>query len=188
MRTTLLTVFLLGATLSHPAERAIEKEILVKAGVDAVWQAWTTKDGVKSFFAPDGEVELRPDGPYEIYFNPYAEPGLKGGDGNRLMAFQEHKMLAFTWNAPPHLPEARKQRTHVVVRFEPQGERQTLVKLRHDGWGDGGEWDKAFDYFSKAWPQVLANLERRFSQGPVDWSEWLKQLPKKPASYFPAQN
>ena len=34
----------------------------------------------------------------------------------RILAFQEKKMLSFTWNAPS-LPEARKQRTHVTLRF-----------------------------------------------------------------------
>ena len=47
----------------------------MKAPVEAVWQAWTTSEGIKSFFAPDARVEARPDGPFEIYFNPYAPPG-----------------------------------------------------------------------------------------------------------------
>ena len=33
---------------------------------------------------------------------------------------------------------------------------ETRVSLHHTGWGDGGEWDKAYDYFNKAWDNVLA--------------------------------
>jgi hypothetical protein len=47
------------------------------------------------------------------------------------------------------------------------------------GWGEGGEWDKAFAYFSTAWPHVLQNLQESFSKGPVNWTNWLEQLKKK---------
>lgn len=33
-------------------ERAVSKQVTVKAPVEAVWNAWTTTEGVKSFFAP----------------------------------------------------------------------------------------------------------------------------------------
>ena len=38
------------------------------------------------------------------------------------------------------------------------------------GWGTGDEWVKAHAYFDKAWDQVLANLAKRFAEGPIDWS------------------
>ena len=85
-------------------------------------------------------------------------------------------MLSFTWNAPPHLPEARAQRTSVTVRLAPGTDGFTDVRLTHSGWGDGGQWDKAYDYFNGAWGRVLANLEKRFVDGPYDWSAWLRQM------------
>jgi hypothetical protein len=48
--------------------------------------------------------------------------------------------------------------------------------MTHLGWGDGGEWDKAYDYFNKAWDNVLANLQKRFVSGPVDWTDWLARM------------
>ena len=84
------------------------------------------------------------------------------------------------WNAPPHLPEARKQRTHVTVRLVQKAPGQTVVRVHHDGWGSGGEWDKAFEYFSEAWGHVLRQLKERFAKGPKDWTEWLNQLRSTP--------
>jgi uncharacterized protein YndB with AHSA1/START domain len=176
MRYLLAVLLLLLAPNLRAAERAIELSVDVRAPVAEVWRAWTTTEGVTSFFAPEGRVELRVDGPFELFFDPLAEPGAMGADGMRILAFQERKMLSFTWNAPPSLPEARKQRTHVVVRFEAVGDTVTTVTLHHDGWGTGGEWDTAFSYFSQAWPKVLANLKRRFASGPLDWSAWLEQM------------
>ena len=163
-------------TAAHAEERALHKEVVVKAALPAVWDAWTTTEGIKTFFAPDAHVEARPDGPFEIYINPFAEPGMKGADGMRFLAVQPMTMLSYTWNAPPSLPEARKQRTVVILRFTPVSDQETRVTMTHVGWGDGGEWDKAYLYFDKAWDRVLGNLQKRFAEGPVDWSEWLSKL------------
>ena len=46
----------LCATVAGAQERAITEKITVKANVDDVWKAWTTSDGIKSFFAPDAKV------------------------------------------------------------------------------------------------------------------------------------
>ena len=178
----LLTALLVAALAMNAVaeERALHKEVVVKAPLADVWNAWTTTEGVKTFFAPDANVEARPDGPFQIYMNPYAEPGMKGADEMRVLAVQPMKMISFNWNAPPSLPEARKQRTVVIVRFSPVGEAETRVTLTHIGWGDGGEWDKAYAYFDHAWGMVLGNLQKRFESGPIDWTEWLARLKSRP--------
>ena len=151
-------------------ERRISAEIEVSASLADVWDAWTTHSGITSFFAPACHVELRPGGPYEIYFNPDAPPGERGAEGTLILAYQPEKMLAITWSAPPHLPEVRRHRTSVVIRLYPVAGGKTLVTLNHTGWGEGDDWDLAFDYFMKAWAEiVLPRLGRRFDDGPVDW-------------------
>jgi len=159
-------------------ERAIDKEVVIAANVDQAWDAWTTRAGIVSFFAPDAVIEPRVGGAFHIHIDPTAPPGMKGADDMRFLALQPKKMISFDWNAPPSLPQARLQRTFVIVRFEPVNERETRVSLHHTGWGDGGEWDKAFAYFDRAWSNVLANLKKRFDSGPQDWTEWLNQLRK----------
>ncbi len=170
------------AMLANAGERMITKEVIVKAPLPQVWDAWTTTEGIKTFFAPDGHVEAHPDGPFQIYINPYAEPGMKGADDMRVLAVQRFRMLSFTWNAPPSLPEARKQRTVVILRFDAPNANETHVTLTHVGWGDGGEWDKTYAYFDKAWEKVLGNLQTRFATGPIDWTEWLNRLKAAPAT------
>ena len=160
------------------AERAIDKEVVIAAKPDQAWDAWTTRAGITSFFAPDAKIEAKVGGAFHIYIDPLAEPGMKGADDMRFMALQPNKMLSFDWNAPPSLPEVRQQRTFVTVRLTPVGNDQTRVTLHHVGWGEGSEWDKAYAYFDRAWGNVLANLKKRFETGPVDWSEWMSQLRK----------
>jgi uncharacterized protein YndB with AHSA1/START domain len=158
------------------AERAIDKEVLVNATLDQAWQAWTTREGIVTFFAPDAKIEARVGGAFQIYFDPGAAPGAKGADDMRFLALQPQKMLSFDWNAPPSLPEARQQRTFVVVRFAAVDDKSTRVSLHHTGWGEGGEWDKAYSYFDRVWANVLGGMKTRFERGPTDWGPWLKQL------------
>lgn len=174
----LFGLFLMLGSLSpaHAHERALDKEVIIKASLEQAWQSWTTREGIVAFFAPDARIEPKVGGAFQIYMDPGAAPGNKGADDMRFMALQPMKMLSFDWNAPPHLPQARAQRTFVTVRFEPAGEGQTRVTLHHTGWGDGGEWDKAYAYFDRAWGNVLNNLKKRYDSGPQDWTEWLAQL------------
>ncbi|MEO7335561.1 MAG: SRPBCC domain-containing protein [Caldimonas sp.] len=167
-----------SAGASGAAERAIDMDVIVAAPIDSVWQAWTTRAGIESFFAPEAEIEPRVGGAFHIHMDPLAEPGMKGADDMRFMALQKPTMLSFDWNAPPSLPETRTQRTFVVVRLADLDGKSTRVTLHHTGWGNGGEWDRTFDYFDRAWGRVLGNLKKRFDDGPQDWGEWLEGLRK----------
>lgn len=177
-RTVCVFALAVLAAASHAAERAVEKTVEVAASLDQTWAAWTTRDGIVSFFAPDAEIDARAGGAFHIYIDPGAPAGFKGADGMRYMSVQPKKMISFEWNAPPSLPDVRTQRTFVVIRLESVAENLTRVRLHHTGWGDGGEWDRAYIYFDRAWGNVLANLKKRFETGPIDWKPWLDQLQK----------
>ena len=148
------------------------------APIDAVWETWTTKAGIESFFAPEAEIEAKVGGAFHIHIDPLGKPGSKGADDMRFMALQAPHMLSFDWNAPPSLPEVRQQRTFVVVRLAEVDAKTTRVTLHHSGWGKGGEWDKAYTYFDAAWGRVLANLSQRHAKGPIDWAPWMEVLRK----------
>lgn len=153
-------------------EKVIVGQITVPAPVDQVWDAWTTEEGAQTFFARKCKIILEPGGAYEMLFDLDAEVGNQGGEGMVVLAVQPKRMLAFTWNAPPHLPTVRGQMTHVTVRMRPIGPDETSVALRHDGWGEGGEWEEAYQYFVRAWLEVvLPRLKYRFENGPIDWNE-----------------
>ena len=160
------------------AERSIDKQVEVAATLDQAWDTWTTRDGITSFFAPDAKIEPRVGGAFQVYMDPLAAPGMKGADDMRYMALQPKRMISFDWNAPPHLAQARQQRTFVVVRFEPVSDTLTRVTLHHTGWGDGGEWEQAYAYFDRAWTAALGNMKKRFDSGPQDWTQWMDSLRK----------
>jgi len=176
MRVFAALVLWVLASVAAAQERAITKEVVVPAGIDAVWAAWTSEAGIESFMAPEAEIDARPGGAFHVHFDPFGQPGMKGADDMRYMALQKPTLLSFDWNAPPQFAQARRQRTFVIVRLKALDADSTQVKLTHIGWGDGGEWDQTFGYFDRAWGSVLGNLRKRFETGPRDWTEWLAQL------------
>ena len=151
--------------------RSIIKDVAIQAGMEEAWAAWTTKKGLESFFAPECHIELKLFGRYEIFFLPEAEPGNRGAENNIILAVEPYEMFSFTWDAPKTMPEVRKQRTSVVVKFKKIEGNKTGIFMCHTGWGDGDEWDRAFDYFSEAWDVVLKRLAIRFEVGPIDWEK-----------------
>jgi uncharacterized protein YndB with AHSA1/START domain len=154
--------------LKNTSDKVLRKEIIVTASLKEVWDAWTTTEGVKSFFSSEAKVELAIGGAYEIYFileNPY---GTKGSEGCKVLSFLPMEMLSFEWNAPPDFGELRGHHTRVILQFQELESDKVKVILSHLGWGKGEDWDRLYDYFGKAWAYVLNNLKKRFAQGPID--------------------
>lgn len=152
-------------------EKKIEKVIEVNAGIEKVWETWTTETGVKSFFAPQAQINLTEGGKYEMYFTPDAPEGSKGGEGCEVLKVYPLHKLVFTWNFPPSIPSLRDSgaKTEVSVELEEIDESTTKVNLTHYGWLKGEDWQSGFDYFTAAWEVVLTRLKKRFETGPVDW-------------------
>ncbi len=143
--------------------RMLRKEVTVRASLDAVWHAWTTPEGIASFFAPESKIELKPGGAYELYIDnrPETPEGSRGCEGCTVLSLVPRAMLSFTWNAPPTFPNLRFERTTVALLFQESGPEEIRVQLTHLGWGEGFEWDQAYDYFDRAWDWVLNNLKKK---------------------------
>ncbi len=138
-------------------------EKIVKASKEQVWNAWTTNEGAKSFFADNVNIELAIGGKYEIYFDQEKQKGLQGSEGCKILSYLPEEMLSFSWNAPPSFPVERAEYTWVVIQLEETAKGQTKVKLSHLGWREGGRRLEVREYFNRAWPHVLESLEKSFA-------------------------
>ncbi len=148
----------------------------VNAPLEEVWAAWTTADGLRSFFAREAVVDPIVDGEFSILFFPDAPAGQRGAEGNRVVAIEPQKRLLITWNCPPWLKDIVGQRALVEYRFLETGAGTTKVQVKHFGWGSGADWENARRYFEGAWVVVLARLEYRFRNGPIEWDSVPKHL------------
>jgi len=145
-------------------EKHIYKEIIIPAQVSQVWNAWTVKEELIKFFAPDAEIDLRIGEKYEMYFLPDNPLGSRGGEENRILSFVPQKMLSFEWNAPPQFPNVHQEKTWCVLFFDKLDLNSTKIRFYQFGWKDGDEWDQVYEYFLDAWDYVLNNLKKSFKK------------------------
>jgi len=100
-----------------------------------------------------------------MYFLPDKPEGHRGSEGCVVLALDYHRLLAFSWNAPPNFPKIRNgsHKTRVDIHFEKLSSEKTKVTLCHSDWLEGGRWPQLHDYFTRAWSKVMNNLEASFT-------------------------
>lgn len=167
----LLMVLMAGAGAvagDDGSERILRKEITIRAPLEEVWRAWTTEEGLMPV-AGTSNVELRVGGPYEWFLD--LEPdenGLRGGEGNKVLAFLPGEVLAFDWTFPPSIPSLRAARakTQVVLQFDVPEDGAVRVRFAQLGWRDGEDWDRGYAYFDTAWDWVLQRMQESLERSP----------------------
>lgn len=155
-----------AAAATAPSEKALVLEITVPAPPAAVWQAFTTSEGLSTWLTPGAVVDLRRGGEWTAHF-----PGGKTGGGT-IVSFVPEREIVILAMAPEKFPNVRSERTTARFHFQARGD-STVVQLVQTGWKSGEEWDKAYEYLLVGNAQLLSTLHRRFVNGPIDWAkEW----------------
>ena len=158
-----------STTMVGPA--VVEVTGVLPAPVADVWRAFTTAEGLSGFWAPAAMIEPRVGGLFEIYLCPDCPPGQRGLEDNHILAFEPGRRMMMTWGVP-FMTTAVHGRQHTVaeVSLRPAGGRQTLLRLRILGLGEGPGWQGAELYFHTRWRGVYQNLLLYLQTGePIDW-------------------
>jgi uncharacterized protein YndB with AHSA1/START domain len=158
------------AAASSPA---LVIELSIPAPVHEVWAAFTTKEGLSAWLAPDVTVELKPGGDWLVKFN-----GSTGG--GTIVSFVPEKELVINALAPDQFPHVRATRTRAVFTFTANGD-GTVVRLSQTGWQRGAEWDAAYEYLASGNAEMLGMLHHRFVAGPTDWQKMMAPTAGTPA-------
>lgn len=112
-------------------------------------------------YAPEAIVEPKVGGKYETYWNP-PEREVNSTIGCKLIELVKNKLLSFEWKGPPQFHDfmnVNDPLTLVTIFFTDiklKGENYVEVFLLHTGWGSSTEWNKAREYFDKAWNQIIS--------------------------------
>lgn len=139
--------------------KVIEFEINVQASKEQLWSAWTSSENVGKWFAPIANVELKVGGAFELFFNPSDREHMNT-KGCKFLELIPFKKLDFTWKGPDDFSEVMNKEPLTVVNvFFIEDGTNMKVKVSHSGWGVGEEWDKAIEWHSFAWNQVLSSLK-----------------------------
>ena len=90
-------------------DKALVLEVTVPASRAAVWQAFTTSEGLSTWLTPGAIVDLRPGGEWTAHF-----PGGSTGGGT-IVSFVPQQESFLSALAPDRFPTGRTQRT--TARF-----------------------------------------------------------------------
>lgn len=156
--------------------RVLQQSIEVPAEREAVWRAFTTTDGFRSWAAPFASIEFRLGGFIEASYAPASTVGAPTNIRNEIVAFAPLRMLAIrNRQAPPGAPfdAATFQRLHTVILFEPAGSGTTRVTVLMPGVGAGEAFDGVYRHFERGNAWTLQQLHKRFAIGPIEWT-WKK--------------
>jgi uncharacterized protein YndB with AHSA1/START domain len=162
-----------GAAHAEGTLSPIELTQIIDAPRSEVFKAMTTSPGWKSALGADSKIELKLNGPFEIYFGGASAPeGERGSDGCVILSYVPNEMFSFTWNAPPKLAFARTKRTQVVVRLEEVSPAVTRVKMVQHGFAElaaeypdhAKDFEETRAYFTNAWPRVLGAFAEHFKK------------------------
>jgi uncharacterized protein YndB with AHSA1/START domain len=159
------------ASQTQPARRRVSIERTFKAAIEEVWELWTTKDGIESWWGPDGfevkvrKLDVRPGG--ELLYDMTAvapdqiEFMKKAGMSVTTPSFVTYtevvplNRLAFTQLAD-FIPNVKPYQVAMTVEFEtsPQAVRMVLtLDAMHDEY-----WT---NMAVMGWENELDRLEKR---------------------------
>lgn len=153
--------------------RVLQLSIDVPAERDAVWRAFTTSEGFRSWAAPFALVDFRLGGFIEASYAPDSTAGAPTNIRNEIVAYAPLRMLAIrNRQAPPGTPfdAATFQRLHTVILFEPAGSGSTRVTVLMPDVGTGEAFDGVYRHFELGNTWTLQQLYKRFTAGPTDWT------------------
>ena len=138
------------ASQTQPARRRVSIERIFNAAIEDVWELWTTKDGIESWWGPDGfevkvrKLDVRPGGelrydmsaiaPDQIEFLKKAGMSLTTPSLVTYTEVVPRKRLAFTQLAD-FIPNVKPYEVAMMVEFDPtpQGVRMVLtLDAMHD--------------------------------------------------------
>lgn len=163
-------------------ERVMELSIEVPASVSEVWDAWATAEGFKSWAVPFAAIDFKVGGSIESAYNPTAKPGDPDNIRNEIVAVIPSRMFVIrNVQAPAKVPfdAATFQKTQTVVTLVSLGDKSTRVTVANAGYESGPAWDGVYNFFLEGNAYSLAELRKRFVNGPTDWAKAFAPPPKK---------
>ena len=135
-------------------------ETVVSAPIDRLWTAWTSSERIKEWFAPEANIDPRPGGYFELYFDP-SDHGHMSTKGCVFTRIEPRSSLTFTWKGPDQFARLMNDPSRLtLVRVEfHEVSSLTRVIVNHSGWGEGEGWAEAREWHKNAWKDVLGKLK-----------------------------
>jgi len=140
-------------------------EGIVKAPLDQVWAAFTTRKGLESWMVAHAEIEIKLGGTMKSQYDTKGTVDDARAIENTILSYEPLRMLSFKVTKAPQgfpFPNAIKN-MWTVVYFEAQGGKATRVRVVSMGFGNDDESKKMRQFFNRGNAFTLQLLQKRFA-------------------------
>ena len=137
--------------MSQPSARQYEQVLEIAAPRQTVWEALTTATGLRSWFAPEAEVDPRAGGRVR-----WTWPGLHDWP-QTIEEIRPGERLLTRYDSPVDDGAGGKVPLFMDFLLSGEGGRTTL-RMVHSGFGPGADFDAEYDGISRGWPVELQSL------------------------------
>lgn len=157
-------------------ERVLRHETVVNAGIADVWKTLSTSEGWMTFMAPTVHMELKTGGVFDSNYHVGAKLGDPGTIHNQVLNYVPMEMFSIKVGLTDQFPQRPREAgtLFAVLTLKDAGSNQALVTISMLGWGQGDDWDLVYHHFDRGNSYTMAELARRFEQGPFTWKEEAK--------------
>lgn len=158
-----LSLLVTGIPLRAQSANLVVTEGTVRASVDDVWRAWTTKEGIESWMVAKTEFELRVGALWRTSYNKDSDLNDDASIHQEILAYDPGRMFSFRTVKPPKgfpFPAAILN-TWTVVYFEPIDTGQTKITIRMLGYAEDAESQKMRSFFERGNKATLDSFVRK---------------------------
>jgi uncharacterized protein YndB with AHSA1/START domain len=147
----------------NPSEQITEG--VVAAPVDAVWAAFTTKEGQESWNVAHAEIDLKIGGKMRTHYDAAGRIGDPNTIENTILSFEPRRLLVLQVQNPPEkFPfKTAIKKMWTVIYFEEAGLSLTRLRVVGTGYGDDEESQKLRSFFEKGNAYTLKKLQEKFA-------------------------
>jgi uncharacterized protein YndB with AHSA1/START domain len=157
----------LTSYVSASGDRVLRHEVEVNAPPAAVWQAFTTSEGLHGFVAPVAAIDLRIGGIWEASYDPKGHLGDPGNILNEVISYVPERMLSIrVARTPPGFAHADVAKAvWTVIEITDLGQGRSRVSTSMCGWKIGADWDAVYAFFEQGNTIVAERLRDYLNKG-----------------------
>ena len=168
---TLVITALASAAPAQDAGRIQRTSAVIDAPVEAVWDAFSTEDGIEAWMVPVTSIDLRVGGEWRTSYNPQSTLDDADTIVHTILSYEPERMISVRTRPPASAArvfgDVDFAQLWSVFRFDPTDDGRTRVTISGMGYGDGPAWDRVYDFFQANNPLVMQELAAHFAEHPA---------------------
>jgi uncharacterized protein YndB with AHSA1/START domain len=147
----------------------MENIILITEELDCdrttAFNMFSKNELLENWLTVKADVDPKIGGKYELFWEP-ENKSRNSTLGCTITSIERNKYLSFDWKGPidfQSFMNVADPLTHVILFFldNEKDPNKTNIHLFHTGWKNDSEWQKARNYFKKAWAKALQGLKEK---------------------------